>query len=296
MPSENAVVFKRKLNDAFIRSLTEPGKHADGEVPGLYLEVRASSKVGKAPSKFWRLKYRLHGKENRFSIGAYPDIGLKEARDITRSARRDVANHIAPLKARTAKIEAQLLNEERTFEYVAKQWLAFKSAELVTKSISGFNGALNNHIFPAIGKKPVSEIKLEHITTIITELRRQCTMAMARRVRTIIRAVLGFAEGRGWVERNVALSNIEELKIRHVVTSNPAIERPADLGRFLLRLDDLNDGSVAAAMRLLVMLPVRPGELVKMRWEDVDLVGADWRYVVSKTKHLDKMQTHRAVA
>jgi integrase len=163
----------------------------------------------------------------------------------------------------------------RTFEYVAKQWLAFKSAEQVTKSISGFSGALNNHILPAIGKKPVTEIKLEHITTIITPLRRQRTMAMARRVRTIIRAVLGFAEGRGWVERNVALSNIEELKIRHVVTCNPAIERPADLGRFLLRLDDCNDGSAAYAMRLLIMLPVRPGELVQMRWEDVDLVGAD---------------------
>ena len=54
--------------------------------------------------------------------------------------------------------------------------------------------------------------------------------------RGIIRAVLGFAEGRGWVERNVALSNIEELKIRLIVTSNPAIERPFDLGRFLLRL------------------------------------------------------------
>lgn len=59
---------------------------------------------------------------------------------------------------------------------------------------------------------------MEHITTIIIELRRQ---------RTIIRAVLGFAEGRGWVERNLALNNIEELKIRQVVTSNPAIERPA---------------------------------------------------------------------
>lgn len=107
-------------------------------------------------------------------------------------------------------------------------------------------------------------------------------------VRTIIRAVLGFAEGRGWVERNVALSNIEELKIRHVVTSNPAIERPADLGRFLLRLDECSNGSVAIAMRVLVILPVRPGELVQMRWENVDLVDADWRYVVSKTKHLDK--------
>jgi hypothetical protein len=68
---------------------------------------------------------------------------------------------------------------------------------------------------------------------------------------------LGFAEGRGWVERNVALSNIEELKIRHIVTSNPAIERPVDLGRFLLRLDDCNDGNVAAAMRLLVMIKLQ---------------------------------------
>jgi hypothetical protein len=85
-----------------------------------------------------------------------PEIGLKEARDITRGAHRNVANRTAPLKAKTAKIEAQRLNEVRTFEYVAKQWLAFKSAEQVTKSISGFSGALNNHILPAIGKQPVS--------------------------------------------------------------------------------------------------------------------------------------------
>jgi hypothetical protein len=158
-----------------------------------------------------------------------------------------------------------LLNEARTFAYVAEQWLNFKSAELVAKSVAGFRGALTNHVLPSLGKKPVTDIKLEHITTIITELRRKHTMAMARRVRTIIRAVLGFAEGRGWVERNVALSNIEELKIRHVVTSNPAIERPVDLGKFLLRLDDCNFGSVATAMRLLVMLPVRPGELANWR-------------------------------
>lgn len=288
MPPDSHPAFRRKLSDAFVRSVDQSGKYADGEVPGLFLQVKTSLKAGKPASKYWRLKYRLHGKENLFAVGRYPDIGLKEARDIARAARRDVANHIAPLKAKTAKLEAQLLNEARTFRYVAEQWLNFKSAELVTKSVSGFTGALNNHVLPRIGDKPVSEIKLEHITAILTELRRQRIMAMARRVRTIIRAVLGFAEGRGWVERNVALSNIEELKIRHVVSSNPAIERPADLGRFLLRLDERSTGAVAAAMRLLVMLPVRPGELVKMRWEDVDLVGADWRYVVSKTKHLDR--------
>lgn len=146
----------------------------------------------------------------------------------------------------------------------------------MSKSLAGFRGALNNHILPTIGSIPVSEIKLDHIIEIIATLRRARTLAMAKRVRTIIRAVLGFAEGRGWVERNVALSNTEELKVRHVVTSNPAIERPADLGEFLLRLDELSPSSISIAMRLLVMLPVRPGELVKMRWEDVDLVSADW--------------------
>lgn len=287
-PPDNLPVSRRKLSDAFLRALSEPGKYTDGEVPGLYLEVRASRKSGRPVSKHWRLKYRLHGKENRYSIGAYPAVGLKAAREFALAARRDIANHIAPLKAKTAKIEAQLLNEARTFEYVAEQWLTYKSGELVSKSLAGFRGALSNHVFPVIGTKPVNEIKLEHIGSILTTLRRQGTMAMAKRVRTIIRAVLGFAEGRGWVDRNVALSNIEELKVRHVVTSNPAIEKPADLGRFLLRLDDCSLGTVSTAMRLLVMLPVRPGELATMRWEDVDLVGADWRYIVGKTKHLDK--------
>lgn len=288
VPPSQLPVSRRKLTDAFVRAVTEPGKYADGEIPGLYLEVRASSRSGKPVSKHWRLKYRLHGKENRFSIGAYPVVGLKAARESALSARRDIANHIAPLKAKVAKIEAQLLNEERTFEYVAESWLAFKSGELVSKSLAGFRGALRNHVYPIIGTKPVTEIKLEHIGSILTALRRTGSMAMAKRVRTIIRAVLGFAEGRGWVDRNVALSNIEELKVRHVVTSNPAIEKPDDLGRFLLRLEDCNLSAVSNAMRLLVMLPVRPGELAMMRWEDVDLAGADWRYIVGKTRHLDK--------
>ncbi|WP_130904886.1 site-specific integrase [Pseudomonas sp. Sample_22] len=286
--ASDPAAFRRKLTDTFVRAVDQSGKYADGEVPGLFLQVRTSLKTAKPPSKYWRLKYRLHGKENLFAVGRYPDIGLKEARDIARAARRDVANHIAPLQTKTAKIAAQRLSEMRTFRFVAEQWLEFKSAQLVSKSLSGFRGALDNHIFPSIGHRPVSEVKLEHITPIITELRRKRTMAMAARVRTIIRAVLGFAEGRGWVERNVALSNTEELKIRHMVVSNPAIERPADLGRFLLRLDDCCDGIVTTAMRLLVLLPVRPGELANMRWEDVDLVGADWRYVVSKTKHLNR--------
>lgn len=69
MSPEKPPPFRQKLSDAFIRSLTTSGKYADGDVPGLYLQVRASLKPGKSPSRHWRLKYRLRGKENVYVIG-----------------------------------------------------------------------------------------------------------------------------------------------------------------------------------------------------------------------------------
>lgn len=65
---------------------------------GLAIEVSAA----------WQGKTLFHRR--------FPNIGLKEARDIARGARHDVANHTAPLKAKTAKTEAHQLNEVRTVE------------------------------------------------------------------------------------------------------------------------------------------------------------------------------------
>ena len=69
------------LTDAAIR-LAKAGdtdrKLADGK--GLYLLVTATG------SKLWRLKYRIDGKEKKLALGAYPEVGLKEAR-----AKRDDA-------------------------------------------------------------------------------------------------------------------------------------------------------------------------------------------------------------
>jgi hypothetical protein len=47
---------------------------------GLYLEISPNG------GKWWRLKYRYAGKEKRLSLGAYPEVGLKEAR-----SKRDAA-------------------------------------------------------------------------------------------------------------------------------------------------------------------------------------------------------------
>lgn len=64
----------------------------------------------------------------------------------------------------------------------------------------------------------------------------------------------------------------------------PAPTDPAEVGR-LLRMLDAYDGSpeVRAALRLLPLLFTRPGELRRMRWEEIDFAAAEWRFTASKT-------------
>jgi hypothetical protein len=63
-------------------------KLADGG--GLYLLVTPEG------SRWWRLRFRVHGKEKMLSLGTFPDVSLKLARDRRDQARRDLANGIDP--------------------------------------------------------------------------------------------------------------------------------------------------------------------------------------------------------
>src|SRR5271155_5681439 len=68
---------------------------------GLYLEVSPSG------GKWWRLKYRFDGKEKRLSLGVYPDVGLKDARDRRDASRKLLADGIDPSENRKATKSAQ---------------------------------------------------------------------------------------------------------------------------------------------------------------------------------------------
>ena len=71
------------LSDAAIRAAKAgPAQFKLFDEGGLFLLVRPSG------GKLWRLKYRHQGKEQQLSIGRYPDVGLKEARERRDQARK----------------------------------------------------------------------------------------------------------------------------------------------------------------------------------------------------------------
>ena len=103
------------LTDIKIRNAKpnkKPLKLFDGG--GLFLLVTPSG------SKWWRLKYRFGGKEKQLSLGVYPDINLKEARERRDQARKQLAHEIDPGVNRKAVKAAQLDSNANTYEVIAR--------------------------------------------------------------------------------------------------------------------------------------------------------------------------------
>jgi hypothetical protein len=105
------------LTDKQIRALTpkeKPYKVFDGQ--GLYLEVNRNG------SRYWRLKYRHDGRENRLALGVWPEVSLKLARQRRDEKRRLLANGIDPAAHRDAAKRARAISNAHSFELIAREW------------------------------------------------------------------------------------------------------------------------------------------------------------------------------
>jgi len=90
---------------------------------GLYLEISP------AGGKWWRLKYRFGRKEKWLSLGVYPDVSLKDARDRRDEARKLLAGGVDPSENRKAAKSARADRASNSFEVVAREWFATYSAK-----------------------------------------------------------------------------------------------------------------------------------------------------------------------
>src|ERR1700737_4864278 len=91
----------------------------DGEVRGLYLQIFPSGKAS------WAFRYRFGGRTRKLTIGASPEISLKDARDLARTAHLQVASGEDPGAVKqAARTDAKALPARDMVEKVAAQFLA----------------------------------------------------------------------------------------------------------------------------------------------------------------------------
>lgn len=170
-------------------------KLADGG--GLYLEISPKG------SKYWRMKYRrpTDKKEDRLAFGVYPIISLADARKKRDEAKNLITQGIDP-KAQQ-KIEKAELNNELSFETVARRWHAAnkKWGEETSKRILG---SLELHIFPHIGKENISSLTVPALLAPIKIVEGKNHLDMAGRLKQRVTAIMRYAVQNGIIKHNPA--------------------------------------------------------------------------------------------
>ncbi|RUS68099.1 Prophage integrase IntS [Saezia sanguinis] len=125
------------------KPLSKPYRLPDGS--GLYLLVQPSGK------RWWRQDYRFDGKDKTLSLGVYPEVSLKMARDRRDEISRQVVEGINPSEYRKQSRQALTEIQENSFENVAREWfLKLKPTWAPTHSEKIIR-RLERDIFPWLG-------------------------------------------------------------------------------------------------------------------------------------------------
>jgi len=266
------------LTDTKLRTI-KPGlksrKIADEK--GLYLEVTPSG------GRWWRLKYRFAGKERRISLGVYPDVSLKEARDARDAAKKLLSSGIDPSSQRKADKLRLCETHTNNFEAITREWFSKYAARWATNYSTRLMSMFERSIFPYIGNRPVAEITAPELLTVIRRIENTSLDVAHRAVATCGRVFrYAIATGRAANDPTYGLKGALPPKdTGHFAATTEA----SDLAP-ILRAFDSYEGTptVQAALRLMPLLFVRPGELRTAEWSAINLSEGEWRYTINKTK------------
>lgn len=266
------------LTDTKIRN-AKPGKKPQRlfDERGLYLEVSP------AGGKWWRLKYRYEGREKRVSLGVYPDVSLRDARDRRDASRKLLADGIDPSENRKATKSASADRASNSFEVVTREWFVKFSSEWAPSHRDRIVRLFERDIFPWIGGRPISEVTAPELLTALRRIEARGALDTAHRARGICGQVLRYAVATGRCERDPSgdlRGALPPVKGKHFA----ATTEPSKLAGILRAMDGYEgELTVRCALRLAPMVFVRPGELRMAEWKDIDLDAAEWRYTVTKT-------------
>lgn len=245
---------------------------------GLYLLLNING------SKWWRFDYRFAGKRKTLSMGVYPDVGLKDARERRDIARKQLANEIDPGATRKATKAAKTERAANSFEVICREWLEHKRSTVEEAQYLKAKARLEKDVFPWMGGRPIAEITAPEILTVLRRIDDRGARYTAHKAKSEISQCYRFAIATGRAERDPCPD------LRGAIPpargeNFPAITNPKEVAELLRALDGFKGTFVVrCALLLAPLLFVRPGELRKAEWVGFDLEKAEWRYLVTKTK------------
>ncbi|MGR2661791.1 tyrosine-type recombinase/integrase [Chromobacterium haemolyticum] len=260
------------LTDAAIKNAKprEDGKHlklTDGQ--GLSLWVMPTG------AKYWRLKYRINGKEKLLALGVYPEVSLKEARLKRDDARKQIADGEDPASIRKMDKVIKLAAAANTFEAIALEWHERESHEWSAAHSERVLSAMKSHIFPYIGDRPINDIRPLELLEVLRKVESAGNIDTTKRLRQRCSAVFRLAILTGRCDSDPAAPLTDALKSQQSIPRKALMRE--DIPSFLEALEKY-DGNLQTKlmMNLMLLTFTRVGEMAMARWEEIDFDKALW--------------------
>ena len=259
--------------------INKPLKVSDGG--GLFLLVKSSNPKD---SKYWRLAYRFAGKQKTLALGVYPAVSLALARDRRDKARSLLVNGIDPSNTKKAKKIAIRAMEENSFEIVAREWFMGRAHNWKENHSSKIITRLEKDIFPWLGTCPVGEITAPELLIAIRRIESRGALETAHRTLSYCGQIFRYSIATGRATRDTAADlrgALPPVKEKH----HASITDPKLIGKLLHNIDGYQGSFVTrCALQISPLVFLRPGELRKAEWIEIDLDKAEWRIPAARMK------------
>jgi integrase len=248
----------------------------DGD--GLHLQIYTSG------SRLWRLRFRFRGKANMMSLGAFPAVSLKEAREKRDAIKKQIAAGIDPsLRKKLDKINSTAAGQN-SFGAVADEYLANLESNGAAEMTLSKNRWLLEVLAAPICNRPISEILPAELLDILKKVEASGRRDTAHRLRSVMGSVfrLAVATLRATTDPTYALRGaLMKVRVKH----RAAITDEREFGRFLIGLDEYEGWPVVqSAFQFLILTMSRPGDVRGMKRAEVHFDKRLWRIPAERMK------------
>jgi integrase len=251
-------------------------KLSDGR--GLYLLVRPNG------SKLWRFNYRYLEKHRTLAFGAWPDVGLADARSRRDEARQLIAAGLDPSHERKVLMAKARVAENDTFRTVATEWIEKNEREGMAEITLSKIRWLLDKAYPKIGARPIAKITPHEVLLVLRSVEATGRYESARRMRSVLGRVFRYAVATTRAERDPtsdlrgALTVPKPKHLAAITTANRA-------GELMRAIEGYSGHAITLfGLRLSAHLFVRPGELRQAEWSEFDFDRSLWDLPAEKMK------------
>jgi integrase len=253
----------------------------DATFPGLALRVSESGR------KSWSLFYRLHGKQHRFTIGAFPQFKPSAARAKATEIRNQVDQGINPaIEKRSRRNDP--LPEVETFETVLADYFSqYAAANMAQSTYTETKRQLERDVLPHWRDMPLRDIKDRHVLKLINDIAGGGNGVTANRTFSRLRAFFNWSISQLRLETSPAKGLVAPVKeeARDRALSDDEI-------RWFWSATEEIGWPFGPIARLLLLTAQRRAEVSKMSWSEIDLAKGVWVIPAARAKNSRAHEVH----